>query len=457
MVSGVVGGMIDVNALVSQLMEIERQPLNRLQQRETQIQSRLSAFGRVSSALSTLDTALNALTRASTFAAGKATVSGDAVAAVTSGAPTPASYAVSVTQLARGQSTASARVPTASTEVGSGKVTIHSGDGSQVLGTFEVGDSGPGTLTELRDEINAANIGVRASLVGDGGEVRLVLNARETGAANAFLVETDAGLAALAFADQQTAQDAAFSINGLALTSAANTVSDAIEGVVLTLTKAPPPGSPPGATVDSEVVVDADSEKIAAAIKDFVKAYNDVEKLIVDLTKYDPDTKTAAVLNGESVLRRVQSDLRSIARSAMTAAEGDFSRLGEIGITAAADGSLAIDEAKLVEIAAADPAKLARLFTTESTIETEQGFAVRLRAKVKLIIDPDGTLDARQDGLRASIKSLDQQQERMEARLEMIEQRLRRQYSQLDALLTTSQSQSNALANALAGLPSLPR
>ena len=54
MVTGVIGGSMDVNALVSQLMQIERQPLNRLQQRENQIQSRLTAFGRVQGALSNL-------------------------------------------------------------------------------------------------------------------------------------------------------------------------------------------------------------------------------------------------------------------------------------------------------------------------------------------------------------------------------------------------------------------
>jgi flagellar hook-associated protein 2 len=139
----------------------------------------------------------------------------------------------------------------------------------------------------------------------------------------------------------------------------------------------------------------------------------------------------------------------------MNAAAGDFTRLNDIGISVQADGTLKLDEAKLGDLAEADPAKLARLFTSTSPTEAEQGFAVRLGAAVKASIGPDGTLDSRLNGLRASISSLDQQQERMQARLDFIEQRLRRQYSQLDALLTTSQSQSNALANALAGLPSV--
>jgi flagellar hook-associated protein 2 len=202
------------------------------------------------------------------------------------------------------------------------------------------------------------------------------------------------------------------------------------------------------------VVVETDSDKIAGAVKEFVKSYNDVEKLIAELTKYDPNSKTAAVLNGESVMRQVQSQIRAVARGSMSVASGEFSRLSEVGITLSADGSLKLDETKLADLAAADPARLARLFTTTSDVESAQGFAVRLRARVKAIIEPAGTLESRQEGLRASIKTLDQQQERMQARLVLIEDRLRRQYSQLDALMTTSQSRSSALASALAGLPS---
>jgi flagellar hook-associated protein 2 len=296
---------------------------------------------------------------------------------------------------------------------------------------------------------------VRASLVGDSGQVRLVLISKETGAANAFQVEADAGLAALAFSTQQNAQDAIFSVNGLTLSSSSNVIRDAIQGVTLTLTKAPPAGSPPDTTVDGEVAVEPDSEKIETAVQEFVKAYNDLGKLVAELTKYDPNTKTAAILNGESVLRRIQFQVSGLVRDTMTVAAGDFSRLSQIGISVQADGTLKLDEGKLGELAAADPTKLSRLFTATSAVEAEQGFAVRLRTVVKAIIEPEGTLESRQEGLRASIRTLDQQQERMEARLALIESRLRRQYSQLDALLTGRQSQSNALANALAGLPTL--
>lgn len=455
--SAIGGGAIDVRGLVAQLMTVERQPLLQLQQRETQIQSRLTALGRVKSALDGLQTAADALRQTNTFNAARATASGDAATAVVSGTPQLGTHAVSVTQLARGQANASAAFAGATAPVGSGTLTLRSADGTSVLATISVGSGGTsGTLAEIRDRVNAANIGVQASLVSDGNQTRLVLNSRQTGAANGFRIEVDAGLAALAFTETQAAQDARFSLNGLALTSASNTIANAIEGLTLTLLRAPPAGSAPGTTVDAQITVARDADAVKKSVNDFVKAYNDVERLIAELTRFDPNTKTAAVLNGESLLRQAQSSVRAIVRGTMSAAAGEHTRLSEVGLEIQRDGSLRLNETRFGDALAADHARVTRLFSATSTVEAEQGFAVRLRARIDAIAGTGGSLAAREDGLRSSIRSLDAQQERIESRLSLVESRLLAQYSKLDALLATRQQQSAALANALAGLPKLP-
>ncbi len=454
--SAVAGGAIDVRAMVAQLMRIESQPLLQLQQRETQIQSRLTALGRVKSALDGLQTAADALRQTNTFNAARATASGDAATAVVSGTPQLGTHALSVTQLARGQSNASAAFAGATAAVGSGTLTLRSADGASVLATINVGDTGAGTLAEIRDKVNAANVGVQASLVNDGGQTRLVLNSRQTGVANGFRIEVDAGLAALAFTETQAAQDARFSLNGLVLTSASNTIANVVEGLTLTLLRAPPAGSAPGTTVDAQVTVARDAEAVKKSVNDFVKAYNEVERLIAELTRFDPTTRTAAVLNGESLLRQAQSSVRAIVRGAMSAPAGEHTRLSEVGLEIQRDGSLRLNETRFGEALAADHARVTRLFSATSTVEAEQGFAVRLRARIDAIAGAGGSLAAREDGLRSSIRTLDAQQERIESRLSLVESRLLAQYSKLDALLATRQQQSAALANALAGLPKLP-
>jgi flagellar hook-associated protein 2 len=454
--TGMVGGSgIDVSSIVSQLMTIERRPLQVLQQRESQIEARLTAFGRVQSALDKLQATANVLRQGATFSAARAKASNEAATATVSGSPQVGTYSLSVSQLARGQSMASAAFATAATDVGSGTLTLRNADGSAVLATINIGDSDVGTLTEVRDEINAANIAVRASLINDGGLVRLVLNSSETGSANGFQVEVDAGLSGLALAETQSAQDASFSINGLSLTSASNNLTNVIEGLSINLNQAPPAGSPVGSTVDSEVIVEQDADSVKTAATDFVAAYNEFEKLVAELTSFDPSTKEAAVLNGESVLRRIQTSIRSLVRGTMTAPVGEHTRLSDVGFEFQSGGTLKLNETKFAAALASGSSKVARLFSATSSVPAEQGFAVRLREQIQTVIDPDGMLDARQDGLRSSIRSIDQQQERLEARMALIEARLRREYSKLDALLSARDSQSAALANALAGLPQI--
>jgi flagellar hook-associated protein 2 len=448
-------GAIDVNSIVSQLMTIERRPLDALNKRETDVKSKISAFGRVQSAVSALQASVAALRQTQAFAAAKASVTGEGVTAIAGPGAINGRFSIAVTQLARAQTMASAAVATADTGIGAGTITIRNSDGSSVLATINVGDSGTGTLAEVRDEINAAGIAVKASLVNDGGQVRLMLTSTRSGEANAFQVEVGAGLTGLTLTTPQTAQDAMYSVNGLALTSSSNTIQDVVAGLTITLTKQPPAGSAPGTTVDAEVAVDLDADTVRKGVEDFVKAYNTLDALIRELTKYDPATKTAAVLNGDAVLRQLQGQVRGLVTGSKTGgAAGEYTRLSEVGIAIQRDGSLSVDSSKFNAALTGDPDKVARLFTTDATLDSDKGFALRLDTQLKAMVGTDGMLDARTQSLQASIRTLDQQQERMQARLDLIEARLRTEYSKLDALVSSRQQQSAALGNALAGLSS---
>ncbi len=450
-------GSIDVASIVSQLMTIESRPLVKLQQQENQAQSRLSAFGRVQSGLDALKSSLDKLRTSSAFSAAQATISGDAATASVNGTAPLGRYAIAVTQLARAQSSASDALADSSAAVGAGSLTLKKPDGT-VLGTVAFGGTGqPATLGELRGAINDLAIGVRASIVNDSQGARLVLTAKDTGAANAFSVELAGGAAELAAlaTPKQTAQDAVFNVNGIDLTSASNTVTGAIEGVTLNLIKAPPAGSAPGTTTNAEVIVGQDAASITGAVRDFVKAFNDLDKLHDELTRYDPNTRTRAILSGDSSMRSLQDSLRTLALGTRTAAAGELTRLADVGIEFQQDGTLKLDEAKFGQVLAADADKVTRLFTTTSSTAAEQGFAVRLGDVVKSFTDADGLIYSRQEGLRASIRALDARQIEMQSRLDRIQERLQREYSKLDALVSAREAQSTALTNALAGLPKL--
>ena len=240
--------------------------------------------------------------------------------------------------------------------------------------------SGSGSLGGIRDAINAAGIGVTASIVNDGGAspFRLVLSSDRTGAANAMkiTVDGDAALDSLLGQDPASTQNlvqtaaarnAELTINGVAVTKPTNMVSDALEGVTLTLSKTNV-GSP------ATVSVTRDSGKAVAAAETFVKAYNDLDKTLEDLSAYNAGTRTGAVLNGDPAVRSLQNQLRTVFSQPLGGAGSDLRSLSDIGMAFQRDGSLLLDATKMNRVMAANPGRIAGLFaplgrSTDSLVE----------------------------------------------------------------------------------------
>ena len=465
---------LDVNGIVAQLMQIERRPLVALQRKEAAITDRMAAVARLQGATSALQTAAATLARADTWNAARATVSGSGVSAAVTSASNAAlgTYEVKVTALATSHALASEPF-SASTEIlGNGTLTLEVGSSSKTITI----DTSNNSLAGIRDAINAADAGVRAAIVSDGGQVRLTLAGTATGAANAIRItvhedgtapsapenQDAVGLSRLTFdasiplppGDQTTAgrqmrqtraqQDAAFEINGLQLTSASNTVTGVIEGVTLQLKAA-------SATDVSTVTVERDRASMRAAVDGFVKAYNDLTNTVAELTRYDPTTRSAAVLNGDSVARSLQSQVAAALRVPLQGGPSDLATLSDAGIELGRDGRLSVNGAKF-DTAAQTPERLSRLFTKDGDGDPTRGLAVRVEKLAAALVGTEGLLPSRTKGLQSRIDELKNEQTRFNRKLDLIETRLRKQYSALDAQLAAMQNTSNSLANALSGL-----
>ena len=218
-------------------------------------------------------------------------------------------------------------------------------------------DSTNNTLSGVRDAINAANIGVSAAIVNDGTSFRLLISSNSTGAENSLQIsvsdsgdsnDTDeSGLSRLAFNSSagttnvyQTtaASDAAFTVNGLSLTSTGNTVTDAVTGLTLTLKET---------ASSAEISVTDNKNGIKQAINTFVSGYNDLITTLNQLTSYDAATGARGALQGDFSARSIFSQLRSTLGNVADGYKGALSRLPEIGITSTSTGTLAVDDAKL--------------------------------------------------------------------------------------------------------------
>lgn len=368
-----IGSGLDIESLVGQLVAAERAPAeNRLLQRETRLTSELSAFGTLQGALGGLQSSLESLAGEATF--GQRTANSTDTAAVlasVSGDAEVSSFNVTVEELAQSQSLASGAFESLTDEVGLGTLTFRFGSVSaspadaepqsfdgfslnqeQGTATLEINSSN-NTLQGVRDSINAAEIGISAAIVNDGSGFRLLLSAQSTGAENAVSIEVEdlgdavdtdnAGLSRLAFNASsnnllQTVEgrDAQFTINGLSITSATNSVSGVVDGVNLTLRQ----------TSDQPIVVSVtnNEQAVRSAVESFVDSFNNFVSISSNLTAFDASTSSAGPLQGDFTARSVINQLRSTLSTRADGFNGPFTTLSEIGIRTQADGTLSLNE-----------------------------------------------------------------------------------------------------------------
>lgn len=369
-----IGSGLDVNGLVSQLMALEQRPLTLINGKEAKLQAQLSAYGSLKGALSSFQSAVSALASPARFTAAKASVADGTLLSASAAASAPAgSHSIEVQTLAQAQKLKSGTFVNLDDAIGSGTLTIQYGTYSG--GNFTLNPdksaqtiaipSDASSLAGVRDAINAANAGVSASIVNDGSGFRLVVASKDSGLANALKITVDdddlndtdaAGLSLLAY-DASTggtanltqtvaAQNATAVIDGIAVSKPSSTFTDVIEGVTLTLAKA-------GTTT---LTVARDTAGIQSAVEAFVKAYNDLNKTLGDLSRYNATTKQSSVLTGDATVRAVQTQLRAVFSTALSSAGGGLTTLSEIGVAFQKDGTLKLDSAKL-GTALADPTK----------------------------------------------------------------------------------------------------
>ena len=380
-----IGSGLDINGIVKQLMAVEQRPLASLDSKEAKQQTQLTAFGSLKGALSSFQSSLAALANPAKYTAIAASIADNTLANVsaTSTAGT-GSHSVEIQTLAQSHKLKSANFATTGTTVGSGTLTLQFGTYSG--GTFTLNPdkaaqsitiaSGNASLAGIRDAINQANAGVSASIVNDGTGNRLVIASKDTGLSNALKITTtdddannidNAGLSQLVY-DASTggttnliqtvaASNATLVVDGISISKASNKITDAIEGVTLDLLK-----TNLGST--TTLNLSRDTASIQGAVTSFVKAYNDLNKTIVDLSKYDAATKRASILTGDSTIRSIQTQLRNAISAPLTTAGGGLSLLSEAGISFQVDGTLKLDSTKLSKVMSDSTKDVSTLFAS---------------------------------------------------------------------------------------------
>jgi flagellar hook-associated protein 2 len=421
-----IGSGLDVNGIVSQLVDLERRPVTLLEQTKAKLTTQLSSFGLLNSYLGNLQSVVNQLTSASFWTRNSATSSDTGSVSVNADASAAAgSYSIEVTSIAVAQSQATPATGAGGfadpTNVGGGTINV------TVKGTtVPITIAADSSLAAVRDQINSAKAGVTASIIQDGSGPRLVLTASDTGVVNAVTIDGSGttGQLQTALAGLTTirpAADAVMRINGLQVSSPSNQLQNVIDGVSLTVSKV--------TTGPVQVSVASDKAALTKGITDFVAAYNDIVKFLGAQTRYDEATKTAGALQGDSTAVGLLNRLRSMVQQP-SSASSVFQRLGDFGLSLQRDGTLKVDDSKLAA-ALSDRAEAAKAFSS-----TGNGLALGFKALVDGMLGASGALTSRTESLRERIKRNEREQERLEDRIERVRERLLKQYSALDSNLS---------------------
>lgn len=375
-----VGSGLDIEGLITKLIEAEREPVEqRLERKESALKEEISAFGSLKSALATFQDSVSNLNKLTTYNQRTASSSNEDVLGVSArpGAE-PGSYSVTVSQLAGAHSLASGSYSSVNDPVGTGTLTFRFGtteytevaEGSEETPAYAgfgvnaertavsvVIDENTNSLEGVRDAINEADAGVSAVIVNDGTGFRLLITSEQTGEEHSLEISVDdagdgngsdqGGLSSLAFNGGATnltqtlaGQDAVFTVNGLEISHRNNNADDVIDRIGIDMKELTDTGS-------VTITIAEDRDSLKEGVQSFVEEYNNYVNTINQLTSYDPATKVAGALQGDFSARSITGQLRQALTNSVEGFDGPFTSLAEIGITTQVDGTISIQESVL--------------------------------------------------------------------------------------------------------------
>jgi flagellar hook-associated protein 2 len=437
-VDGLVSGL-NTSDIITKLMQVEAQPQTILKSKLAAQQTVITAYQSVNSKMAALKTAADALTattltnltKTSAWQGVAATSSSASVTATaTPGAPV-GQFTFDVTSLAKNHIMTVA-LTSDDTDAVSGPQLQVSINGAHPPIPIVVDDNNPqGTA----DAINAANLGIRATVISTNQGRILQLSATQTGAAHSFTI--DGFVTPPKLLRQGT--DATITVGdpnngGYAVSSPTNTITGVPPGVTLTVTKE----QDLGVTIS----VNPDASGLSDKMQTMVDALNAALTEIKAKTAFDPIGKTGGALTGNLGVQQIQDKLLSTVSNGL-AGYGAFNKLG---VQLDSSGALTFDKTVFQAAYQADPA------ATQNAVST--GLAATLGALAKKATDPIvGTLTQAVHGSNDRVRTLNTEIASWDVRLAARRTALQRQYSGLEVALGRMKDQSSWLAGQIANLP----
>jgi flagellar hook-associated protein 2 len=449
-----VSGNINASNLADELSVAQySSQVDQLNSRNSALSTNISDSSALMNMVSTLASSLDSMINNGELAS-TPQIANSAVATVSAGttAGTGGTATLEVDTLAQGQTVASPAIASTATDVGSGSLTITFGTLSG--STFTAGSASPTTiaiaagssLSDVATDINNAGVGVTAYVASNSSGQQLVITGPQ-GASNAFTIgasedTSDPGLARFAYSPgagsssggatlAQSATDASYILDGVARTSASNSITDAAPGISLNLTGTNA-GNPTSISFSDPTQV------LTTGMNDLVTALNSI------VTQLNTDIAAGGPLADNPGAQALQQALSGLSSTKVMpdAATGQPSTLGDLGLTTNKDGTFTLDTKILGKALQTNAAAVAAMFTTGAN-----GIYATID---NLSLNASNSADG--DSLAGQVSDMQSQQSTIKSQLSTIatEQatlrtQLLTQYAALDSVVTADKSTQSFL------------
>ncbi len=481
---------LDTNALIDQLVQLERAPIIRKEKRIEELGKVRDAWRDINMRLMHLRESLQGLLKKDNFRSMQAKSTDDSFVSAKAGSEAaPATYEVQVSEVATHHTVAMQSDLQTMLDKGVGEALGLSGtftlknltaDGGEDV---EIVVKATDSLMAVKKKINDADAGVTASVFAG----HLMLKSDMSGTANEIVLshKADSGddvldILGIYNTDESTfhnetvaVQDARFSVNGINFVRSSNAVDDLVDHVTFNINEE--------TTAPVFVQVGADIERAVEAMTAFVEQYNSVNDFVREkLERPDSETKgsTRGLLQGDTTLMKIERSLRTMINSPVSNSryqdeEGNwqqkkFHSLSSLGVmTVDKAGYLQLNENMLATALQEDPESVFSVMQYE--LKDENGFgtgqfsgvAMELDNYLKrlLVTDQDSQgrplrpiAAQREAATQQRIEDLYRRIEVREVRLLRYEERLVRQFTAMERYISTMQSQSQELDNMIGQL-----
>lgn len=305
--------------------------------------------------------------------------------------------------------------------------------------------------------INTANLGISAQLVstGDAATPYKIMITGTSGANNAFsLTSLTAGGAAVTGVDftskLQSAENAALNVNGMAITSSSNRITDAIAGTTLELFS----------TTNGTANLDfsRDTSTVKSKIQALVTAFNDANSMLTVVS--DPKSTVAeygASLVGNNIVSTVRSQIRSMITTDSTSPSGGLNALRDIGLSINRSGTLELDSTKLDSVMLNKFDNVVTLLTSNqeklsATSALPAGAAGEAVKKLNNLLDASGAITSQSTNLTKKITDYQKELTALDTRMTALLTRYNKQFASMESIVGQSKSLQTSLKSTFEGM-----